>query len=406
VFRKWLGADYDTDALDLCLAATAVEKLDGDPLWVLIVSGPGNAKTETVQPFHSVGGIVIGSISSEAALLSATPKRDRAENATGGLLRKLGDRGLLVIKDMTSILSMDHVTRGKVLSALREIYDGQWVRDVGAEGGRTIPWVGRITVIGAVTTAWDTHHAVIAKMGDRYTLKRMNSRNKDTRNAAGLRSISNTGDETTMREQLAAAVAGVLAGMNTEPIRLTATESAIIVAAANLTTLARTSVECDYKGDVIDAHDPEMPTRCAKQLTQVIRGAVAIGMDRTDAMVLAIRCARDSMPPMRLAIIDDVAKHPGSSTQEVRRRLDKPRLTVDRQLQALHMLGVLTCEEVEYGPNDKVRWYYTLAADIDPDALDPESCPEKLVGGCKGERKSEESESEASTEHTSTHFSG
>ena len=53
-----------------CLAAAAVEKLDGDPLWLLIVSGPGNAKTETVQPFHSVGGIVVSSISSEAALLS------------------------------------------------------------------------------------------------------------------------------------------------------------------------------------------------------------------------------------------------------------------------------------------------------------------------------------------------
>ena len=53
-----------------------------------------------------------------------------------------------------------------------------------------------------------------------------------------------------------------------------------MLAAADLVTLARTGVEFDYRGNVIDAHAPEMPTRFAKQLTQIIRGAVAIGMDR------------------------------------------------------------------------------------------------------------------------------
>jgi hypothetical protein len=49
VFKRWLGDDYDLDALDAMLAAAAVERLDGDPLWLLIISGSGNAKTETVQ---------------------------------------------------------------------------------------------------------------------------------------------------------------------------------------------------------------------------------------------------------------------------------------------------------------------------------------------------------------------
>ena len=112
-----------------------------------------------------------------------------------------------------------------------------------------------------------------------------------------------------------------------------------------------------------------MPTRFAKQLTQIVRGGVAIGMDRADALRLAIRCARDSMPPLRLAIIDDLAAHPHSSTQEVRKRIDKPRNTVDRQLQALHMLGVLTCDEVAYDEN-RSRWFYSLAAGINPIAID------------------------------------
>ena len=65
--------------------------------------------------------------------------------------------------------------RAKVLAALREIYDGRWYREVGTDGGHTLEWNGRLVVVGAVTTAWDTHHAVIATMGDRFVLVRIDS---------------------------------------------------------------------------------------------------------------------------------------------------------------------------------------------------------------------------------------
>jgi hypothetical protein len=137
-------------------------------------------------------------------------------------------------------------------------------------------------------------------------------------------------------------------------------------------------VERDYRGDVIDAHAPEMPTRFAKQLTQLVRGAVAIGMGRDTAVALAVRCARDSMPPLRLAILDDVAAHPGSSTRDVRQRLGKPRATIDRQLQALQMLGVLTCDEHDdvYNGKPVTRWTYQLALGIDPSVLTPDHVPD------------------------------
>lgn len=377
VFRRWLGADYDTDALDAVLAAAAVERLDGDPLWLLLISGSGNAKTETVQALDGIGAIVTSTISSAGALLSATGRKDRAKDATGGLLRKIGDRGVLVIKDVTSILSMSGEARNEVLAAKREVYDGRWSRNVGSDGGMTLNWTGRIVVIGAVTTAWDRAHAVIAAMGDRFVLIRMDS--TKGRQAAGRKAIGNTGSEVQMRAELAEAVAAVIAGMSVAPVKLTEAETDVLLAAADLVTLSRTGVEYDYRGDVVDAHAPEMPTRFAKQLAQVVRGAVSIGIGRTSALRLAIRCARDSMPPMRLAIIDHLAVNPHSSTAETRKALDKPRNTVDRQLQALHMLGVLECDEQEYGSDGRNRWFYSLSPEIKPRALDPESVPDSDV---------------------------
>lgn len=369
-FRHWLGQDYDLDALDAVLAAVAVERLDGDPLWLLLISGSGNAKTETVQAVDGAGGILVSTISSEGALLSATAKKERSKDATGGLLRQVGDRGVLVVKDVTSILAMGNDQRGQVLGALREVYDGRWTRTVGTDGGRSLEWTGRLAVVGAVTTAWDKAHAVIASMGDRFVLVRMDS--STGRQAAGRQAISNTGSEVVMRTALSRAVGDVIEAMQT-PQPVTEAETDALLAAADLVTLARTGVEYDYRGDVIDAHAPEMPTRFAKQLAQIVRGAAAIGVDRDDALPLAIRCARDSMPPLRLAIVDDLAAHPDSSTAEVRKRLDRPRATVDRQLQALHMLGVLVCDEleVEWAGKPATRWRYRLAPGIEPTALDP-----------------------------------
>lgn len=372
VFQSWLGDDYDLDALDAMLATAAVERLDGDPVWLLIISGSGNAKTETVQALDGIGAIITSTISSPGALLSATSAKEKAKDAHGGLLRKIGDHGVLVIKDVTSILSMNRDMRAEVLGAVREIYDGRWSRNVGTDGGKTLDWTGRIAVVGACTTAWDTAHSVIASMGDRFVLLRMDS--TKGRMSAGRKAIGNTGSEIEMRAELAHVVGAVLSSITELPITMTEDETEILLAAADLVTLARTGVEYDYQGNVIDAHAPEMPTRFAKQLAQVVRGGVAIGMDRTKALQLAIRCARDSMPPIRLAIIDHLSRNPGDTPWDIRKALDKPRTTVDRQCQALDMLGVLTCdeEETEYRGKQVTRWRYHLAQGIDPSALNPD----------------------------------
>ena len=355
-FLYWFGDHYDLDAINATLAAAAVERLDGDPLWLLIISGPGATKTETVITLKGLDDKtrVVSTISSVGALLSATAKKERSQDATGGLLKELEPRGIMIIKDLTSILSMQSAVRGPILSALREVYDGYYVRDAGVDGGTKIPWEGRIVIIGAVTTAWDAAHEVIAEMGDRFALLRVDS--TDNRRDRTNRAVNNTGTETEMRDELSRLARGVIAGIDPASApTLTKEERDAIVAAADVATLARTSVMRDGRGDVIDAHAPELGTRFAKQLTQVFRGAVVIGLDRGEALRLAIRVARDSMPPLRLAIIDDLSTHPHSTPTDVRRRLGKPRTTVDRQLQALHILGIVELDERdELGPYGKL----------------------------------------------------
>ncbi|MFC9051815.1 hypothetical protein [Streptomyces anthocyanicus] len=368
-FLKWLGKDYDLDALDAVLSTGAVEQMGGDPPWLLVVSGSGAAKTESVMPLAGIGAHIVSTITGEAALISGTAEKEKAKDAHGGLLRKIGARGILVIKDVTSILSMQRDSRAAVLAALREIYDGRWDREIGQDGGKTLTWKGRIVVIGAVTTAWDAAHAVISTMGDRFVLVRMDSASKQNRKSAGLQALRNVNRETEMRQELADAVAGLLGNIDPDGAHdLTDAEMESIFDLADIVTLSRTAVERDYQGNPLESHAPEMPTRFAKQLAQIMRGGMAIGRDREAALDLAARCAGDSMPPLRLRILLDVAANPMSGTAAVVKRTQLPRKTTDRVLQELHLLGLLEVTDVPYGDN-KVRWIYSLSDDVDRDAL-------------------------------------
>lgn len=371
VYKRWLGSGYDTQALDAVLSAAAGGKLGGDPAWLLVVGGSGHAKTETVSPLAGAGATVVSTITGEAALLSGTSQRERAKNATGGLLRAIGDNGTLVVKDFTSILSMNRDARAAVLGALREVYDGFWTRNVGSDGGQTLRWRGRIVLIGAVTTAWDSAHQVVATMGDRFVLVRLESgTGSGERRRAGRQAMRNVNSEVLMRQELTGATASLLAAVDPDkPPSLTEDEEDELLDLADIVTRARTSVERDFQGNPAWAHALEMPTRFAKQLVQVARGGIAIGMDRADALALAARCARDSVPPVRQKVLTDVAAHADTMTAEVVTRLQLPRQTVDRTLQELQLLGLLTVDGIPYGDTGRTRWIYSLAPDVNPVAL-------------------------------------
>jgi hypothetical protein len=91
-------------------------------------------------------------------------------------------------------------------------------------------------------------------------------------------------------------------------------------------------------------------------------------MNRADALNVALRGARDSIPPLRLRVLADVNYHPMARTSDVVKRLQLPRQTVDRTLQELHLLELLIVDDEPYG-DGKHRWLYQVADTIDSPTL-------------------------------------
>src|ERR1700754_1476721 len=77
-FKHWFTDHYDLAALNVSLAAAAVEQLDGDPVWLLLVAGASTAKTETVSQLKTCARVhEVSTLTSEAALLSASKRDDK-----------------------------------------------------------------------------------------------------------------------------------------------------------------------------------------------------------------------------------------------------------------------------------------------------------------------------------------
>lgn len=374
-YQKWMSKAYDLAVVHANLAVRAAHELEGEPVWLLTVAGSASGKTEGIAPLAATPNtVMVSEVASPGALLSGTSNSERSKDATGGLLNQMGPQGTMILKDFTSILSLSSDARTAVLAAFREIYDGSWTRHVGTDGGKKLSWTGRISLLGATTTTYDRHHSVIAAMGDRFALIRMSSR--DDRRTKGAQALMNTGHEKQMRHELSRAVAGVIAGMDKNPEALDEEELMVLFEAADFVTLARTPAERDFKGEPIEANDPESPTRFVKMLQQIVLGGSAIGMRRRDAMLLALRVAHDSVPPVRRKVLQAVHQKPFSATVDVVEATQFHRTTTDRMLQELALQGLLwKSQGLRHDGTEGGRWRYNLAEGIDPNAVTPEALP-------------------------------
>lgn len=380
-------------------AAVATHRVTGEPSWLLILSGPGNTKTETIYTLKDVDGVVWASaIQGRSTLLSGTARKDMEDGATGGLLRQIGDDGVLVIKDFTSIISTDKTSREQVMAALRETYDGRWDRPLGVDGGKgakgELTWEGNLSIISAVTSVWDAKQAAVAEMGDRFLIIRTDSSDPASREAATRHAVQITGKNRRreMKQALNGATHHVLNSMTDPDTDLTDAELDQVSNAANVVAAARSTVERE-NGTPVWPHAMESGARLANQLGRFFVGALSIGCSRGEALRLTLRVAGDTIPPLRMKVLADVLDYPDSDKSEVAARLGgHSESGTWRVLSELTMLGLL---DKATAPAPAGRRQERDVFRVDPEYVDKIN---KLVAAGRGLQVSTDSEPVGSVE--------
>jgi hypothetical protein len=378
-FQQWLYLE-DLGPVYAALAAVAANRMAGDPVWLMIVGASSGGKTEIINAITKEPDVHPAATLTEAALLSGTPKRDKAAGAKGGLLRQIGDFGILAVKDFTSILSMNRDPRAMLLAALREIFDGAWTRHVGIDGGVTLAWQGKIGLLAGCTAAIDSYHQVVATMGERFLLYRLPE--IDAREQAR-RALRNTGREREMRAALAGAVSGLFASLTLPESapELEDDETDRLVALASLAARSRSGVERDSRTREIELIlDPEAPARIAQTLRRLYGGLLVIGLDRPTAWKCVAKIGLDCMPKLRRGVFDAlaaVAPDTWLGTSALAAHVAYPTITARRGLEDLMVHGVVERQEEPRGGSHLwrlTRWaweQYCLAGGVSEMSVPP-----------------------------------
>ena len=297
VFREWLLLDDDTPVLAM-LGAVAANMLSGDAIWLGIIAPPSSAKTEMLITLVNIPHTEMVGTVSVAGLLSGTPRQQRAAGAKGGLLQKIGTFGFLVLKDFGSILSMRPESKAELLAALREIYDGKWTRIIGADGGRTLHWSGKIGLLFGCTRVYDSYYGVISELGDRFLLCRMEPNKEQFRHA-----IKHANRAPQMRARLVEAVTNLFAIPLPLPRDINEREITWLNDILQIAVRLRGAVKRDYRTrELEDIFGAEGTAQFGKALERVLSGLDCLGVKRSKARKVIRTIAFDSVPPNRLSV--------------------------------------------------------------------------------------------------------
>lgn len=293
-----------------CLAANFFE---GIPVWLMLVGPPGCGKTALLESLMMIPRTrALQEITGTGSLLSGTGQRDKAKDATGGVLREIGSKGTLVLNEFTSILSMPYEQLNKLLAAFRMIYDGRYTRDVGADGARKLTWgPGKIAAMAGCTESIDDAHKIMSDMGERWIFYRFPNSDGYQESLAASKQ-KQPGQARRNIQEIVSAFFDSLdlswghdGGALRERRDLTINESTRIIALSTFATRCRSAVIRDPKDRTVDRiPQAERSPRLTEVLTQVYIGLEAVGLGEGDRWAVIAHLALDCMPQNRRKALD------------------------------------------------------------------------------------------------------
>lgn len=348
----------DETAVLAALATVAAQDIPGPPVWTLLVGPPSSGKTEIIDSLRLVDGAVSLSTLTRASLLSG-----RAGGAGGLLVTHFGNgRGVLLVKDFTTILSEAAGTRTEIIAVLRETYDGHLTRAVGSRDN-LLTWQGKITFLGAVTEEIEQHRNVISLMGDRFLYVPMPSLQL-ARTHIAKEAIRQAARQAGVRETLARAVRDFFT--HQPPVQVTTPDESDVewlAAAANLAAQARSPVLRDPRSQEIElTPEPESPARLAGELHQLQQGLHRIGSKSGRARSVLRAAVLGSIPKQRRLTLLTLLDSPEPLyPAQIAARTQTPEVSIRRPLEDLAALKIIEHHHPQQGWWANQHWTPTAA---------------------------------------------
>jgi len=194
-YSKWL-AMQDKHVLDIIYGAVFANRIPGDPLWLFLVAPPGGMKSELLMSLADAPRVYTTTTLTPRALISG------ASTMGGGdpsLIPKLNNK-VLVIKDFTTILSMNALAKDEIFSVFRDIYDGKISKEFG--NGTLRKYESRFGILAGVTNEIENLGKTNTALGERFLKYRIRATQAGAEKRAIKKALQNIRESEKMRKEL------------------------------------------------------------------------------------------------------------------------------------------------------------------------------------------------------------
>ncbi len=301
VLQEYLYLPDIENHLRVIVATVLANRVEGDPVWLLVMDEPSSGKTELLnllygqQNCHFISTITANTLASgykgEVSLLTTLDPEPTP---------------IMIVKDFNTIATLQQDKRNEILSQLREVFDGKFNKRFG--NGVQVNWQGKLGFIGACTPVIQRYLSVWGILGERFIIYRLGSKIDQVQ--ASLKAINISGEEQLYRDSAREILENILKGISTDiPVLLLKPDDDAGTRIANLSAFvvkARSPVMRNSYTREVEYVGSESSPRLAKSLVQLSKGfSLLRGNDRIGLKdyELLTDVAFSSVPPDRLKLL-------------------------------------------------------------------------------------------------------
>lgn len=327
------------------------------PLWLLIVGVPSSGKTEIVSLFRGLSRVYFLDSMTQNPFSSGY-KAQKGER-TYDLLPLLNDK-CLIIKDMTTLFSLNEDTVKKLLGEMTSIFDGIFEKFSPTRGH--VAYSSLFSTIGCITpSALNQHQRYLSMIGPRFVFFRIPRLTDEVKSRGFAVAWNKNSRVRVMKSLLEKSQAYIASVINKSPDLFEITEKetqetldrlAEFMASSRGVVISQPYTFKNDDGKEITAYDVqevqcEEPWRAHHQLKNLaICMALIDGRDHLIPEDLEILkyIVLSSMPVERAEVLDFVIRNPDVSAGDLSEKIDKSRRTCQRLLKELEALGIITAD--------------------------------------------------------------
>lgn len=346
----------DLDRIDVVLAVALSRKLEGIPIWLILVGPSGDMKSAQLNAIEGEDVYILHNLTSKTLVNGYKDKKEHPD-----LAPELNKK-LVLIYDMAQILKLPPIEKGELWGQLRDLYDG-YAGKISGLGSRAKYKDLHISLVAGSTPAIDSQILVHQDLGTRELIYRTSGNvNKEK---VMDKCFENEEIEEKIKKDLRDITTKFLDSIDIKRIDISEEILDKIKSISLFISYMRAVSEFDqYSNELRNDVYPEEPTRISKQLKRLYICLKSLSDSYSDENALRIlgHIAKSSCFPIRIKIFEFLSLKGDEefSTSQLADFLRVGKSTIKRECLTMENIGLVKCRRQETSYPDRFYEYWKI----------------------------------------------